>query len=75
MPMRTKVARLKLELDTHASLAAAGLYFIDKPTVADVVYDRDAADGVPVPASPAPELTVTPHLTSNSGTVDVTLRF
>lgn len=58
-------------------LAAAGLYFMDKPTVADVVYDRQDADGEKTPTAPKPatDLTITPHVTSNAGGVDLRLSF
>lgn len=51
-------------------LGAAGLYFIDKPTVADVVYEHEA----PANTDP-PRVSVTPVFTTTGASIDFTLRF
>jgi hypothetical protein len=53
-------------------LGAAGFYFIDRPTVADVVYEHDAAPAVEAPRA---RVSVAPSLGASSGSVDVTVRF
>lgn len=51
-------------------LGAAGLYFIDKPTVADVAYEHEP----PAIAEP-PRVTARPSFTTTGASIDFTLRF
>jgi hypothetical protein len=53
-------------------LAAAGLYFIDRPTVADVVYEKDERGPA---TSPAASAQVAPSFSSNGAAIDLTIRF
>jgi hypothetical protein len=52
------------------TLGAAGLYFLDKPTVADVVYGRD--DG---PAEGKPRTALVPSFGADSAALDLRMRF
>jgi hypothetical protein len=55
-------------------LGAAGLYFIDKPTVADVVYEHDAEP--PAKATPVtPTVSLAPAFGATSAAIDVVVRF
>ncbi len=52
-------------------LGAAGLYFIDRPTVADVVYEHEPSPGAPSP----PSVSLTPAVGVTGASLDVTVRF
>jgi hypothetical protein len=51
-------------------LGAAGLYFIDRPTVADVVYEHDSP-----PTGETSRVTLTPTVTATGGALDLRVRF
>jgi tetratricopeptide (TPR) repeat protein len=55
-------------------LAAAGLYFIDRPTVADVVYEKDEAAPAPSAAS-APSARLVPSFVRGGASLDLSLSF
>lgn len=58
-------------------LAAAGAYFMDKPSVGDVVYERSATEPSKTdnPVSPSVTTTVTPALSGTAAGIDVRIRF
>lgn len=53
-------------------LAAAGLYFVDRPTVADVVYEGDAKPAV---APTAPAVAVIPTVLTGGASLDIVLSY